>query len=330
MSTHIVEVVPVALEPHPNADSLSLVRVFGYTAIVRTDDWRGRDRAAYLPVDSVVPESPDFAFLGGHRRIKAKKLRGIYSEGLLVPAPDGAQVGDDVTAALGVEFYDPDKFKDVRLSTGGECAPDPPGPIIPRYTEIENIKRYHSIFEPGEEVIATEKIHGANFRATLRQDEGGGYRLHVGSHRRWIRDTDKETSWWKCARDAQLAERLAGWSDGVIYGEMFGSVQDLKYGAAPGQLMFRAFDALSPMGLYLDHDLLAETLLELGIDMVPIVYRGPFNIEKLKEIAEEPSVIGGGIREGLVIRPVRERYDHRVGRVILKLISERYRLRKDA
>ena len=36
-STHRVEIVPVNLEPHPNADTLSIVRVFdGYTCVVRT------------------------------------------------------------------------------------------------------------------------------------------------------------------------------------------------------------------------------------------------------------------------------------------------------
>lgn len=85
MSTFKVEVVPVKLEPHPNADTLSLVRVFdNYTVAVRTEDWIGRTVGAYIPPDSVVPaEREQFAFLIGHPRIKAKKLRGIVSQGLL-------------------------------------------------------------------------------------------------------------------------------------------------------------------------------------------------------------------------------------------------------
>ena len=38
-STHRVEVVPVLLTPHPNADSLSVVQVFGYSVCVKTADW---------------------------------------------------------------------------------------------------------------------------------------------------------------------------------------------------------------------------------------------------------------------------------------------------
>ncbi|MGH9759840.1 MAG: hypothetical protein ACREAC_03250 [Blastocatellia bacterium] len=83
-STHKVEVVPVVLERHPNADTLSVVKVFGgYTVCVRTVDFKDGDLGAYIPPDSVVDSSrPEFAFLAGHERIKVKRLRGIVSMGL--------------------------------------------------------------------------------------------------------------------------------------------------------------------------------------------------------------------------------------------------------
>lgn len=104
-STHRVEVVPVVLEPHPNADTLSVVHVWNYTVVVRTEDWLGKDRGAYIPPDSVVPRNEMFAFLGEKTRIGAKRLRGILSYGLLVPAPDGAQIGEDVAERIGVTHY---------------------------------------------------------------------------------------------------------------------------------------------------------------------------------------------------------------------------------
>jgi len=36
------------------------------------------------------------------------------------------------------------------------------------------------------------------------------------------------------------------------------------------------------------------------------------------------------VREGWVGRPVKERYDHRVGRVILKMVGEGYLMSKDS
>src|SRR4051812_4222851 len=121
-STHKVEVVPVRLEKHPNADRLSVVRVFGYQVCTPTAEWldrpaidaEGARLGAYVPPDSLVPVSrPEFAFLAdkarqdGMARIKAQKLRGVVSFGLLVAAPAGARVGDDVAGLLGVEHYEP-------------------------------------------------------------------------------------------------------------------------------------------------------------------------------------------------------------------------------
>ena len=74
MSNHSCDVVQVKLEEHPNADSLSIVRVGGYQCIVRTEDWKDGDLAVYVPPDSVVPDTEAFAFLGDHKRIKVRKL----------------------------------------------------------------------------------------------------------------------------------------------------------------------------------------------------------------------------------------------------------------
>ena len=50
MSTHSVDVVRIAeIAKHPNADSLGLVRVFGYTCAVRLGDFHPGDLVAYTP-----------------------------------------------------------------------------------------------------------------------------------------------------------------------------------------------------------------------------------------------------------------------------------------
>ena len=101
LSTHLVEVVPIKLYPHGNADSLSIVYPFGedgYTVVVKTEEWKDRTMGAYIPPDSIVPDVPDFAFLGGHRHIKVRRYRGILSQGLMWKAPEGSQIGDNVAA----------------------------------------------------------------------------------------------------------------------------------------------------------------------------------------------------------------------------------------
>jgi tRNA-binding EMAP/Myf-like protein len=110
-----VEVVRIGeVRKHPNADTLSICDVYGgYPCIFRTGDYAPGDLAVYVPVDALVPVGrPEFKFLDAgkgrtHERVKAKKLRGVFSMGLLVPAPAGAKEGDDVRAVLGVEKWEP-------------------------------------------------------------------------------------------------------------------------------------------------------------------------------------------------------------------------------
>lgn len=63
-STHRVEVVPVVLTPHPNADTLSIIRLLdGYQVVGKTEAWADKTIAAYVPPDSLVPlDRPEFAW----------------------------------------------------------------------------------------------------------------------------------------------------------------------------------------------------------------------------------------------------------------------------
>src|SRR5258707_879624 len=74
---------------HPNADTLDIVQVEGgYPCIFKHGSFQPGDKAVYIPVDSIVPEHPAFAWLEGHNRIKARRLRGIFSMGVLIPLKD--------------------------------------------------------------------------------------------------------------------------------------------------------------------------------------------------------------------------------------------------
>jgi RNA ligase (TIGR02306 family) len=314
LSTHKVEVVPVVLEPHPNADTLSIVRVWGYACCVRTEDWKDRAIGAYIPPDSVVPATPEFAFLDGHSRIKARKFRGVMSQGLLHPAPEGAQIGDDVAEALGVTHYEPPEVYELR--TGGETESPP---FHTSKYDIDSGYRYGHLMEDGEEVVATEKIHGAN--ATFCYHNG---RMWSKSHREW-KKPESGAIWWKVQeQDPFIREWCEEHPDLCLCGEVFGQVQDLKYGSKPGQLFFRAFDVMRLDGTFLDYDEFAA-IVPAGF-RCPLVYRGPYSIEKMREVCDGKSLVPGAdnLREGVVVGPVKERWDARLGRVKVKFVSPAY------
>jgi hypothetical protein len=130
-----------------------------------------------------------------------------------------------------------------------------------------------------------------------------------------------------------LKERMARLPPGlVVYGEAFGQVQDLRYGTGSGEVRFRAFDAFDPgRGCYLDDAEMRDLLGAAGFTLAPTVYRGPFDFAALAEIAERDSITAPGqLSEGVVLRPERERFHPEIGRVILKLHSQRFLLRKGA
>lgn len=324
MSEFHVRVVRVGdVTKHPNADTLSIADVEGYPVIVRTGEFTTGDLAIYIPVDAIVPDTPPFAFLAGHRRIKAKKLRGVFSMGLLQPMSllGGAtpEVGTNVQAELGIEKYDPETALG-GSALGEDMEPDPG--FLPKFTDIEGLRKYAHVLAEGEEVVLTEKIHGASAKYVFRDD-----RLWVASNRRYWKN-DASTIWNQAARDLDLATRLARHPGIAIYGEVFGQVQDLKYGIASG-VRLALFDAMDTnTRRYFDFDEFIALAADLDLPTVPVLYRGPWS-PSLREMAEGRSTLADHVREGFVVRPVKERHEH-MGRVILKMVGEGYHLRKSA
>ena len=306
---------------HPNADTLSTTNVFAYPVIIRTGDFHLGDLAVYVPVDAVVPNSPLFSFLCGDKpnaRIKAKRLRGIFSMGLLVPADPEFQEGQDVTTILGIERYEPPE----PASMGEENETDPG--FIPVYTDIEGFRRWPNVLPEGREVVILEKFHGANGRFAFNEN-----RLWVGSHTRIKKESDS-VIWWKVARQYNLAEKLVQAPGIVIYGEAYGQVRGFSYGAGgKGQVGLALFDALDiTTRKYLDWDDFCTLTDKLALPRVPLLYRGAWS-KDLLSLAEGKSTVEGAdhVREGFVVKPTCQFISPNLGgRVILKMIGEGYLL----
>lgn len=135
-SNHQANVVRVeALLPHTNADSLELIHIGGYQAVVRKGQFKVGDLAVYVQPDSVVPQTEAFKFiwepyvgLDGlvpekRRRITVRKFRKEISEGLLLPLLDFPYnylrwtEGDDVSTDLGITHYEPEELANTKGET---------------------------------------------------------------------------------------------------------------------------------------------------------------------------------------------------------------------
>lgn len=323
MSTHSVNVIEVAeVRPHDNAERLEIVPVGGWQAVVKKGQFQPGDRAIYIQPDYTVPTArPEFAFLArdgkGRHRLKAVRLRGVLSFGLLIPVPDDLatrNVGDDVMPDLGIERYEPP----VVMAGADELPADQCPTTYASKFDVEALANFPGVISDGEDVLVTEKIHGANARYLVE-----GSVFFMGSRTRWLKPDVAHH--WKRAADAD--PRIEAWCRAhpgvVLYGEVYGAVQSLKYGLKPGHVGFAAF-AASDRGEWID----TLTLLDDdSLPTAPLVYRGPFSDVVLSLAEDDSSVPGadaGHMREGLVIVPERERRDEKIGRVALKHISSRY------
>ncbi len=322
MSNFSVQVVKIdKLGKHPNADSLSITQVFGQNVIFRTEQFSVGDLAVYVPYDAVVDLArPEFSFLdkkgkGGTYRIKPVRLRGIYSEGVLIKPSIDMQEGQEASESLGVTKYvEPEDFS---MRTDNESDPQ----YMPVYS-VESYFKY-PVLKSGEDVVVTEKIHGCNSRFLYKDD-----RLWVGSHG-CIKKKDGNSLWWKIALKYDLENRLKACPNMAFFGETYGAVQDLKYGVPPEEgFRFKVFDIFDTVARkFLDYDDRVAMVNSVGLENVPELYRGPFTEEVLALRSGMSTLDANTIREGVILRPTKETFNMEVGRVVLKAVSEEYKMR---
>lgn len=232
--------------------------------------------------------------------------------------------------------------------------------------DIENIKNYPHIIKNGERVVFTEKLHGTftqviylppnyierenvNYPDAWNSENGvmmvssksqssSGYMFKINGER------SERNIYLRAVEDNNLLVKIASiFKDNqypvIILGETFGPyVQDLQYGIEKGDKKgFRIFSIYTKEdGLRfkaIDSDILDDLLASMDILRVPVLYRGEFSRAVLDQYTNGMETVSGKelhIREGVVVIPEKERYDHELGRVILKSISMDYLVRKGA
>lgn len=192
MATFDVKVVKIErIEEHGNADALELAVIHGFRSVVKKGQYRRGDLAVYIPEAALIPkyllkrlgmwdDEKVKGRLNGSEgnRVKAIKLRGVVSQGILLELEsnpsgntryavtngegiplsvlEGVGVGD----ALGIRKWEPE----IPPAMAGEVTNI--GQVFPGY-DVENFQRFPDVFEEGEYVVATEKLHGCLHRDSL-------------------------------------------------------------------------------------------------------------------------------------------------------------------
>ncbi|MFG2880768.1 RNA ligase (ATP) [Streptomyces sp. NPDC048297] len=350
MSTLRVTAEVLTVHEHPNADALELAQVGLYRAVVAKGAYRTGEAAVYIPEQSVLPAGLiDELGLTGRlaggeaNRVKAVRLRGDLSQGIVcrpkaladVDLAQAAAESTDFAERLGITKWVPP----VPPTMNGEVEPAPD--LMP-WVDIENIQRYPGTFTPGEPVVLTEKLHGTACLLTYVADGGRVYVSSKGFGAKSLAlKEDPRNLYWRAVRGhgvaeaaARLCERLGATRVG-IFGEVYGAgVQDLTYGADGRRdtLGYAAFDASAELNGTI-HWLDPADVLEGELPLVPRLFTGPYDIERVLEFATGRETVSRRnlhLREGVVIRPTTERHSPITGtRAIAKAVSPAYLTRKD-
>ena len=296
-------------------------------------------------------------------RVKAVKLRGELSQGVCLPIQkielsgetrwllecerDGIIVRTpvaedyDVTELLGITKYEPP----VPVALDGEVFNA--GQHLTIDFDVENWKSYPDILQNDEEVVFTEKLHGTFTGVAVlpikdAHPEAFGIDKNIlifskglGAKGLVFKNNKRNSNNVYVRATSSMIEAITAkaWQNDepiILMGETFGpGVQDLAYGKDIGFRLFAAAVGYRGSQRYKAFDWLVITSTELGVGIVPVLYRGPFSEAAMREHTDGATTMDAkNIREGIVMVPAKERVNPRIGRVCLKSVSADYLTRK--
>lgn len=305
------------------------------------------DRIIYISIDSCIPAPLEaHLFPEGSKitlekgRIRTLKLRGSYSQGMIVDINDELEalspgiskfkVGDDVTAALGIVKYEP-PVSSIPAAMRGNLKRK--HPLFKEYNDIRNYRFYTEvgIFQEGEEVYVSAKLHGTSFRVAMLpthvppldlMDFKKGwkhffvilkkhikkklgllpkYEFCLGTRRTQLQDKPKDTKTFYDTNLYQITSDMYKLHEKLkpgeaLYGEIVGEgiQKNYDYGFKEKSPFGRyGFYAYDVMinGRYLPAREFLTWCNDRGVTPVPVLGFIPYDLEKFKELAGAKSCL---------------------------------------
>ena len=330
----------------PGADNIELVTVGGWNAITKKGDYKEGDLVVVATTDSVIPKelSDDMGvtnYLRKGQRVRTVKLRGVYSECLLIPlkyvfksvtARTGFVEGQDMMEVLNIYKYEP-PVKMVQLASGRKYKYHQ-NPNFHIYHKFPNQKNVPDMFNEEDEVVITLKLHGTNARYgivrkkklslwdKIRKFFGdvwapfeyvyGSHNVEKGSDSQgfyesdvWSTVDDKydiRKSLWRHVKDTYHPEQLT--SGVVIYGEIYGVGIQKNYDYGMNDIRFAGFD-VEVDGVYESYVEEITHFSSLELPKVQLLYDGLWSKEEQDKHVFNNFILGTKVpHEGVVVKSV--------------------------
>jgi len=320
------------IAPIEGAEFIEVAEVDGWRVVVKKGEYQENTLVIFCEIDSFVPNSiapfltpPDKfpkEYLGVKgERLKSKKLRGVLSQGLILPLNILPQndlewtdpVGVDVSELLGIVKYDPP----LPAQLAGQAKGNFPS-LIPKTQQerIQNIKleNYYGEYE------VTEKLEGSS--CTFYLDQDGNFEA---CSRNLSLKEDPNNSFWKAAlaysiREKMQENNLHGYAiQGELVGEgIQGNIYNIK------GVDFYVYDVYdTKQGKYLEPLARRSMSASLNLKHVPVIdlakYIQDMSKDDLLLYAEGKSVLNPKQeREGCVLKSINDPSKS------FKIVSNRY------
>lgn len=163
------------------ADNIELGIVGGWQAIIKKGEYTVGDHVVVATTDAVIPQAISDSigvtnYLRKGQRVRTVKLRGVYSECLIISFGMLPQMkkqfatgigyywkeGDDLMELLSIFKYEPPAIQ-VQLASGRKVKYHQ-NPNFRVYHKFPNLKNVTGMFTEEDEVEITRKLHGTNAR----------------------------------------------------------------------------------------------------------------------------------------------------------------------
>jgi RNA ligase (TIGR02306 family) len=316
---------------HPNADTLDLVKVLGWQAVTKRDEFKVGDKVVFIVIDTILPRAPWSEFLVDKNRpdapirLKTAKIRLFTSQGLVLPLsvlPENIQgwhEGADVGGALGIKKYE----KEIPAQLSGEVLGGFPNYICAQTDEDNGLSNLDLVEEvlKSDWITVTQKYDGSSCTIVIEDNKI----THVCSRRLSLKETDSN-SFWKVARKLNLLKLPGGRH--VIQGELMGpGVQGNQLKLLEPELFVFQINSDGEFWPYLDMVFMCRDTLGCNyVKHVDNFEKDPerINLDFLQELADRQILPNKKPAEGIVVRPLDYRGAGNGRPLSFKIINKNY------
>ena len=329
------------IRPIEGADNIELAVVGGWNAITKKGEYQVGDKVVVATTDAVIPQELSDRmevtnYLRKGQRVRTVKLRGVYSECLLIPIKylylhKEINDGDDMMELLGITKYEP-PVKMVEMSVGGRKFKYHQNPNFHVYYKFPNMKNVPDMFNEDDDVVITRKLHGTNARYGIVKkkklsfldkirgwfgNQWVGYEYVYGSHNVekgsdsqgfynsdvWKTIEEKyniREKLWDHVKDTYFPDGIG--SGFIIYGEIYGHGIQKNYDYGLTEIRFAGFD-VEVDGHYEDNLSQTTHFQCLGLSEVETLYSGLWSKEEQDKYVFNNYIQGTKVpHEGVVVK----------------------------